>query len=489
MRKSRQVFLARETLCAILPILFIFSSNIAHGQDANYWSSNYGPGGFLTPGATVSNNRDSGVFFFNPALLAYSTHNAASISGTIYQYQATNIKNGAGTGLDLKSSGGAVIPQMVSNSLTIKTKQRSITVAYALMHEPNISFQTTQRKDDKFQVLDDSYSPGPEYFLGQIAESNVINTTTGLFSVGTKLSRRLAVGISMEGSIRKQVYNSSYSAQAFINTSQDTLYRPISSSEGSYIVNYVHFGLRFKGGLAYDLDDKNHIGLTVSSPLLRLGGSATLVDNNQLNNLQIDSAYNLYLLASTRQTGLKPRYKMPLSVALGYTLDFDHGQLYFSTEYFLHVKQYNIINPRNSYFIRPDTANNYATSSILKFVDARKPICNVAVGMSYLFTPVVTGYLGLRTDFTYFSDANIEDGNTSNTSNWNQYHAQIGVNIKRRKFNLRAGLLLTYGTTSKYDQPVNFDDPHESNLLIGDTHETTAHNYSAGLLLSYLHNL
>ena len=472
-----------------LLIFLLSATSPCRAQDANYWSSNYGPGGFLTPGATLSNNRDSGLFFFNPALLGYSTHSSAAVSGTIYQYRATNIRNGVGQGLDLKSSGGSVIPQMVSSNISLKLKGRPVTIAYALIHEPTMSFQTTQRRDARFQVLSDAYSPGPEYFLGQYAQSNNIDLTTGVLSVGTLLTPKLAVGFSIEGNIRKQVYNGSYSARALINAGTDTLFRPIASSEETYQVNYTHFGLRFKGGIAYDIDEQNHIGLTISSPMVHLGGSGTLVSDNQVNNLHLDTLFNFYLLASTRQTGLTPRYKMPVSFALGYTWHADKMELYFSSEYFFRIKTYNIITPRNDYFIRPDTANNAATSDLLKFVDGRTAIFNLAAGMSYNFTPVVTGYFGVRTDFTYYSADNLKDGNQSMISQWDQYHSQIGVNVKRRKFNLRAGLLLTYGHTNKYEQPVNFDNPNEENLLLGDAHATKAGVWSAGLLLSYLHNL
>src|SRR5438552_334291 len=117
----------RDLLLSIfILIVLLHASSLCRAQDANYWSSNYGHGGFLSPGATLSNNHDSGVFFFNPALLGYSTHSSAAVSGTIYQYQATNIRNGVGKGLDLKSSGGSVIPQMVSNNISLKLKGRPV---------------------------------------------------------------------------------------------------------------------------------------------------------------------------------------------------------------------------------------------------------------------------------------------------------------------------------------------------------------------------
>lgn len=96
----------RLTACLLL------LAGYTHAQDVNYWSSSYGPG------------------------------------------------------LDLKSSGGNVIPQIVSNTITLKMK-KPFTIAYALVHEPIMSFTGTQRKDARQNVLNDSYSPGAETFVGQ----------------------------------------------------------------------------------------------------------------------------------------------------------------------------------------------------------------------------------------------------------------------------------------------------------------------------------
>jgi hypothetical protein len=181
---------------------------------------------------------------------------------------------------------------------------------------------------------------------------------------------------------------------------------------------------------------------------------------------------------------------MPLSIAAGYTRDIAAFQFSLTAEYFLKLNEYNIITPRNSYFLRPDTINNSATSELLKLVDARRAVLNLGLGLGYVFTSRLKGYFSFTTDLSYdkrHADPN-DDGTRSNTSSWDQYHSQVGINLKRRTFNLRAGLLFTYGTTSRYRQPVNFDNPNESNLLEGDPHDTHAHNVQAGLLLSYLHN-
>ncbi|MEO6316590.1 MAG: hypothetical protein ABIU63_02585 [Chitinophagaceae bacterium] len=459
-------------------------------QDANYWSSSYGPGGFFTPGATIARNNDSGVLFYNPALLAYNTKNAASISGSIYNFQSTKIKNGAGTGLPLNSTAESVIPGIASNTIYLNLKNKPITVAYALINDPVINFQASQRRDDKLNVLNDSYSPGPEFFVGQYAISNQVSQTAGVLAFGKSISPRLAAGLSFNVHIRKQSTLLDYKSRALINT--PNIYSPPVVNVSEYFQTHnINIGLGIKAGFAYDLSARHHIGVLISAPLMRIWSSADIVSDNIINNLQIVPGDTVYLLANTKQTKLKSKWKVPLSAAVGYTYDYGSGQFYFAMEYFTRVKEYNVITPRNELFLRPDTGLNQYTSSLLRVKDARKPVVNFSVGISFPLKDMVTGYCSIRTDFNYSSDSAYgnTDGYKVNTAAWNLYHAQLGANFKKRKFNLRAGVLLTYGSSNNYDQGVNYDAPNEGNLLLGDVGKTKGTRFSAGLMLAYIHNL
>ncbi len=474
----------------VLALLSVFLLSAASAQDANYWSSSFGPGGFLTPGAVIARNNDSGVLFYNPALLAYNTKNAASISGSIYNFQSTKIKNGAGTGLNLNSTAESIIPGIASNTIYLNLKNNPITVAYALINDPVINYQASQRKDDKFNVLNDSYSPGPEYFVGQYTSSNQVSSTSGLLAFGKNVSSKLALGLSFNVNFRKQSYLLDYRSRALINSGSQ-FGPPVVNVSEFYQAHNTNASLGIKAGLAYDLAPNQHLGLLISAPFIHLWSKADILSDNVVNNLQLVPGDTVYLLANTKQTGLKSKWKMPLSIALGYTYDFTGGQLYFAAEYFMKVSEYNVITPRNDYFIRPDTANNVYTASLLKMKDARKAIVNFSLGASFLIKDAVTGFCSLRTDFNYASDDlySNTDGYKINTANWNLYHAQIGANFKKRKFNLRSGLLVSYGSTKNYDQGINYDNPNEGNLLIGDIGKTKATRFSVGLMIAYIHNL
>ncbi len=461
-------------------------------QDANYWTSNYGPAGLMTPGATIADTRDSGVYFYNPALLAVRPKTALEFSGSLYQYESTRMINALGQDKDLRSVSASVSPQLHSGSFELKNNARLV-LAYALIHAHILNDRVNQRQDKRLNVLNDVYSPGPEAYIGQFSEINQISELSGAFSAGYKLSGKLHIGATLEVPLRHQGLDVDYSGRALLNrpVNSTLLFAPLANAEYSYRVDYTQISLKPKIGLAYGTG-RHHIGLLVTLPLLKLYSQGTLMSDQLISNIRTDPAIEpITLLANTRQQKLPTHYKNPPSVAIGYSYDYGRGNLYLSAEYFARLPEYNILTPRTDYFIRPDSTNNAATQNLLKFKDARKAIVNVGAGVSFRVKPDVQGYVSVRTDFSYADQKSFvsDDGHVSYTTNWNIFHAQIGANIRRPKFSFRPGLLLSYGTTKNYSPEVNFDTPNESNFLLGDPISARVNHVVVGFLLAYIHNL
>jgi hypothetical protein len=471
----------------ILPFLFFFSLHLQlSAQDANYWSANYGPGGFFTPGAVVANNKDSGVLFYNPALQALTAKKTIAISGTVYQLESINIKNGAGTGKNLHSRITSSVPQMLSGTVVLG-RRKPVYLGYALTHRAVINYNVSQQQDTKLNVIGGANDPALEYYIGQYNFQNVTRETSALISSGFRLSQRWAIGFMAEGQSRSQHYSENFSSRALIGgTSPSTM--PLASNEGAYQVDYHHIGLKLRMGLSYETG-RHHLGLLLSSPLLHLTGKGTLLASNAIANIRFIDPEPINLLANTRQTNLKTMYKTPASISLGYAYDYHKGQIYLAAEYFMKIKEYRILTPRPEFFVRPDTGtNNASTIALLEMNEARKAILNVAIGISYQLKPQLTGYCSFRTDFNY-ADRQTTDGFSPNTATWDNYYCQVGVNIKRRQYNLRTGIMLGYGHTGHYQQPINFDDPKESNLLSGTIGTVPATRMNAAVMVAFIHNL
>lgn len=474
-----------KIFCFFSCCIFYFSTL---AQDANYWSSAYGPGGFFVPGATIAKNGDSGVLFYNPALLAFNTKNASNISGSVYNYNVLKINDGSGLGLDLRHQYTNIMPVIASNTVYIKLK-KPITLAYAILYTPVFQFNVSQRRDEQVNALSDSYSPGKEFYIGQYVHGNNINETSGILSLGKSINKKLAIGFTGVFNKRRQSFSHNITSRALINDNSSLFQKLVTVSE-FYVANSLTFNLQLKAGLSYSFNEKNHLGFLLTLPNIHLHGKSDLLAEYAINNLRINGT-EIFLLGSTRQSKLNSVWKRPLSIGLGYTHYYKGGEIYIASEYFNKVNTYSIIQPRNEAFIRPDTSTIRAFSaSEISFKDAGKSLLNVSIGFSFPLKNEVKGFLSARTDFSYAGRDLIQNNNGFNASsaNYDLYHVQGGANIKKRKFNLKAGVLLSYGTNRSHEQLVNFDNPSESNFLEGTKQNVRATRFSAGFMLAYVHN-
>lgn len=480
-----------KTIGAIF-CLFLCGQRLT-AQDAAYWGPPYGAGTFFWPGSNVAGRDDSGLYYFNPALIALRPRSSVSLASNLYEYNHTKIKDGLGAGAGLISSNGKIVPFMVSGVISFQ-KGKTLVLGYSLVHNPIIDYTVSYSRDAKFGVLNDSYSPGTEFYTAQYAAYNKISQTVANASVSVKLTDRLSAGLTGEATIRKQSFYDYINTRAFINSSGvPTALLPFTQVSSLYQLDYWRLGLRFRAGLAYEAG-KHQLGFVVSSPLVQIKSSAVLFTDLTISNLNIpNTSLALNLLANGRQKSLPVRYKLPLSLAASYSIAVNKWQAALSAEYFLKVKNYSIVSPRNELFLRPDSGTNRDnTAQLVRFEEERKSILNAAFGLSYAFNERVTGYAALRTDFNYAGNldpASPYQGYVPNFTTWNIYHLSAGAKLLRRKTHLYASLLTSFGTTSNYLQRVNFDTPNESNLLLGEPKRTTGGSFSLGLMLSYVHNL
>ncbi|WP_118952979.1 hypothetical protein [Taibaiella helva] len=472
-------------------LLCLFAALIAPAQDAGYWHNDYGTGGYVTPGAVIASDNDSGFFYYNPAIMALHPKTSVAVSANVYQYRNTRIRNAVGQGLPLRSREARIIPQLVSGTILLSRKN-NLTVGYSLINRPILDFQSTQRQDKRMNVLDDSYSPGDEYYVGQYSARNNQNQTIGSIGAGFKLSPKLAVGITAEGQLLSQDLYQHTTSRALFNTDSDAVIPPIASFQADYDLSYWHVGIRFRAGLAYEAG-RHHFGLLFTTPMISVKGRAILNSDILISNVHLpDGGFTANLLANGRQTGLPVKYKMPLSLAAGYAFDYGRGQCYLAAEYFPAVSHYLIVSPRNESFLRPDTgSNNAQTQEFLEFSEERSSVLNLALGWSYQLNSDISLLASLATNNTFIPRRPGEEdysGQAPYILTWNTYNCQMGGQFRRQRLHVRAGLLLSYGRTGKYLQPVNFDTPKDRTFLNGQQVRVPASTFAIGLMLSYIHN-
>ncbi len=477
-----------------LYLLFLLSglSLQARGQDASYWQNGYSAFGRLMPGSTIISDNDSGAYYYNPAVNAVHPKTSVSLSGNFYQYSRTNIQNSIGSGKTLKKGYARIVPMMVGGTVLL-SRARNITLGYALVTRQPLYFQATQREDQKKNVLNDSYSPGDEFFVGQYSYTNSRSQTFGSASVAYKPARHWAVGITAEPSYTQQTMTEAATSRALLNVDTTSLTIPVTSVEQSYQIDYWHIGLRFKAGLSYDRGP-HHIGLLITTPMINFGGRASMSSDLMLTHIRLNPDSDpVDMLANGRQTKLPVKYKMPFSIALAYGMDFERGQVALTGEYFAGLNSYEIVSPRNASFMRPDTGfNNTLTKEFLRFSEARKSVVNIGIGMTYRLQRFINLYGSLATNFAFtpedLENTKFYSGNDPNMITWNTYNLQFGAGFRRQRMNMRAGIMLSYGRTGNIVQPLNFDNATDENLLLGETQYTQAYYLNSGIVLSYIHN-
>ncbi len=220
-----------------LLLLLVTGLQFSAAQDAQYWQNGYQPGGLLTPGAVIASDNDSGFFYYNPALMALHPKTSVSASASIYQYRNLKMKSAVGKGLDLRGRSVRIVPQLVSGTILLN-RRNGLTIGYSLITQPQMNFHATQRQDKQMNVLDDSYSPGNEFYVGQYSSLNNASRTTASLAVGARLSEHLSVGVMAQAHLRTQDFSESYSARALINSDTDFITQPVTSVQYNYELSY-----------------------------------------------------------------------------------------------------------------------------------------------------------------------------------------------------------------------------------------------------------
>ncbi len=467
-------------------------SLFASAQDASYWQNGYGAFGRLIPGSSIISDNDSGAYYYNPAVNAVHPKTSVSLSANFYQYSRINVQNSIGSGKTLKKGSVRIVPMVVGGTVLL-SRNKNITLGYALITKSPLSFQATQREDQKKNVLDDVYSPGEEFFIGQFNYQNTRSQTLGSGSIAFKPSDHWSLGIAAMPTYTQQIMNEAITARALHNVDSSSVFMPVSSVAQNYMIDYWHIGLQFKAGVSYD-NAPHHLGLLLTTPMINFGGKATLSSDLFISHLYLSPDSDpVDLLANGRQTKLPVKYKLPLSIALAYGMDFERGQVALTAEHFFGVSSYEIVSPHNTSFIRPDTGlNNSETKEMLRFSEARRAVTNVGISMTYRLQRHINLYGSLATNFTFtpkdLENTQFYSGNDPNMVTWNTYNLQFGGGFRRQRMHMRAGILFSYGRTKNFVQAANFDNARDENFLMGESQYTPAYYLNSGVVLTYIHN-
>jgi len=416
-----------------------FTSVLAFGQAAHYWTESFGTRSMLLNGIVVGSVEDLGAVYYNPARLSQFESPAFVISGQVYELNSITIKNGLGDGLDLKESNFGGGPSLVSGTFKLNFLEG---------HQFAYAFLSRSRSTNSFSFSVNEFGdfvnafPGDEYFSGEILSNNSRNDEWMGLSWSYPLSKNLSVGATAFYS------NLNRASQARI---QLQAYSPDSAQTGIYIENrsysYNSQSLLGKFGVSW-AKEKYSIGLTVTTPKVQAKGAGSTRYETFLAGVDTTGngiSNDIYVIDN--QVDLNLMNKSPWSVAIGAGINLGKRSiLHLSGEWFAAVPHYTIL--------QSNEFTGQSTGETLKIVvnDELASIINYGLGLEIYVTKEVSLFGSFATDFSPVDrevsrisefDSFISD----NTFRANIYHLGFGTDIKTKFADITIGA--TYASSKE----------------------------------------
>jgi hypothetical protein len=257
------------------------------------------------------------------------------------------------------------------------------------------------------------------------------------------------------------------------------------------VVNFQNLRTIIKFGMMGNFK-RFKFGLTGTLPSINIWGKGTVAVNLTYSNIYLPD-YNTYisLFGDDKQEITSTVYKTPLSLAFGIEWEiFRKTKLHITTEWFDQIKTYTLAQPEDRDFLRPSNSGYpYKSSELLRIVEARKSVTNIAVGVEQRFGPKFTLLLGGRTNYGSAIDAD-STGIPISHNRLDLLHFSLGGAINRKQSRIYAGFACATGSAGQQKQFINITEPSAtgSSPLQGERTETATAKYlSLAFILGYVY--
>lgn len=471
-------------------ILLFLCSSFTYGQN-HYWSQQYGAINTLIGGSNVAEVRDNASIFYNPGASGFIDHNKISVSANIYEAQFVNLKNGLGNGNDAKSFRALIYPQFVGGSIVVK-KVPKLKIMYGSLVRNRASLRFSVSSEGFDEVI--PLSVGKEFYKSFYQhEFNTTETWAGI-GFGYKINKNFASGLSFFGSY------SNYENISRVSSSLDAFYSNIpyvaSVSENSS-TRFDHVNFILKTGLAAEFNNLK-LGLSITLPSIKVWGKGSLTKSFETQNLHYHATdtsalyyRNATFLISDEQRSLKSNYRIPASFALGGAYQFKKILFRLSTEIFLGISEYTVIQGDNQARIRPTALyGNDVVKDFLQVKTKVSPVVNVSAGLIYKVKDNLKLLTGFRTDFNnnvnFTSNSFAESYGSISPFQWHLLHFSGGASYFRGSSDITFGLNYSFGIKAQQNNMITLSEPRQDFLLRGlPNQDSKANIHNIGLVIGY----
>jgi hypothetical protein len=417
-------------------------------QDSHYWTNQYGTQATLLGGAVIGSIIDLSSAYYNPGTLAL-IDDTKFIIGKAFQFSSVTLENGAGDGLDLSSSAVRPIPDLIAGLVNAGwLKQHRL--SYSLLTRYRFDVEVAGRRIDSRDVI--ARATGVESFAGEVTfNQNLTEVWAGL-TWSYPLSQRIGIGVTQYLTIRSQSSRSQVIAQAL--TGSDELAAAINIQG----FDYRTYGALWKAGLSFDLTPFA-LGLTVTTPTLRLLGSGAIGVNETVVGQDVDGDGNVDpLFAADFQDGVDATYKSPLSIGFGASYRMPKTAIHASAEWFGEVDEFEALKaPDFTEQVSGQISPNELTHRL-------QSVVNVGAGIEHEFK---SGFMGYGSFIADFSAADSVPQRDLSLSDWDIYQFSAGTRLQVNRSEVTLGLAYAFGR-KEAQRRVDFSGASEENQLRGE---------------------
>lgn len=450
---------------SLLTILFFYAV-LTVAQESNYANYEVGASSTMMGGAITAGVKDNSAVYYNPGALAFiEKSNITLETGNFYAGNLI-IKNGAGNGIDIRSSFSDLIPGAISG--TVKSaKLPDWTFTYSIL-TTNSSFITFNVRNTMRMDLLNS-NPGDEVYQGQYAYSNKMRENGLSFGTAKKIGNNIGIGASVFAVSNSQEFllNQEATASSIIG---DQIGNTLAFSRITRGLTFGSATMIFQLGLVYR-QPTTKWAINLSSPKLNIDiiGKATVTENANVFIPFVNSAGAF----SINRFGedLKTIQKSPFIIAIGHERQIKNSTWNFKVTYHTKIKKYErVVAPINR---RVDGIDLRLPD--LQVFDEATQVVNIAIGTNYYIRKGLSFMGGARTDFSFARNLPNPEKREfyARMSYWNLYHLTGGVVWHAKKLNLTLGGDYAFGYDKGREQQVNLTSPTINNLLFGNLENNT----------------
>jgi hypothetical protein len=256
--------------------------------------------------------------------------------------------------------------------------------------------------------------------------------------------------------------------------------------------------LILKIGAIYSFNEHSRIGINVTTHSINIygrGSNKKSISQTNVGNLILDTTGVLIddILISSYADGLKANFKSPLSIAIGYNVEFKKHSFGFAVEYFNEVKPYKVISGEETNEFINTSNTDISETNFLNLAYGQRSIINFAVSYERKLSEVVTILTGLRTNFTTSIGVDYQEEykfNHIEDIDVNYYHFTGGSTFSFLNNSFIFGIDFALSHSNNVPYLVNFSEPlitnNESIPLRGNIeNKAKINNYMLGFVIGY----